>query len=135
MVTSGSDATLDFLDSACPHAGVLVLSRFPAELDPFYLLGVVNSPIFWSFVQGTMPTMGNGRHVLRRGPFGQFSVVLPSTSIQAAIAGRVRQLMDTATENERTRSKRAVDDEVMEILGVKPTLEIAMCKALTGDGI
>jgi len=129
MVTSGSDATLDLIGSECPHAGVLLLSRFPGDVDPFYLLGVVNSPIFWSFVQGTMPTMGNGRHVLRRGPLAQFSVVLPSTSIQTAIAGQVRQLMDTATENERTRLKRAVDDEVMEIFGVKPTLESVMCKA------
>ena len=30
MVTSGSDATLDLIGSACPHGGVLVLSRFSA---------------------------------------------------------------------------------------------------------
>lgn len=135
MITSGSSATLDFIGSACPHAGVLVLSQFPGDVDPFYLLGVVNSSVFRSFVQATMPTMGNGRHVLRRGPLAQFSVVLSSSSIQAAIAGRVRQLMDTATENERTRMKRAIDDEVMQICGVKPTVKIAMCKVQTGDGI
>jgi hypothetical protein len=125
MVTSGSDATLDLIGSGCPHAGVLILSRFPGDVDPFYLLGVVNSPVFWSFVQGTMPTMGNGRHVLRRGPLWQFSVVLPKTSIQTKIAGFVRQLLEVTVENERKRLKRAIDEAVMKV-GVKPNPEIAM---------
>ena len=43
-------------------------------------------------------------------------------SIQAAVAARVRQLMDTVSEDKRSCLTRAIDDEVMEILGVKPTL-------------
>ena len=68
--------------------------------------GVVNSPVFWSFVQGTMPTMGNGRHVLRRGPLVQFFVVLSKHSIQSEIAGRVRQLMETESAEEAWFSRR-----------------------------
>jgi hypothetical protein len=119
MVTSGSDATLDLIGNACPHAGVLVLSRFQSHVDPFYLLGIVNSPMFWSFVQDTMPTMGNGRHVLRRGPLAQFSVVLPQTSTQCVIAGFVRQLLEVTAENERTMLKLTLDKAVMEAYGIK----------------
>ena len=126
MITSGSDASLDSSGGDCPHAGVLVLSDFPTEIDPFYLLGVINSPVFWTFVQNTMPTMGNGCHVLRRGPLAHFSVVLPSSSIQAAIVGRVRQLMETAAANERTRLKLAIDTAVMETYGINPNPKIAV---------
>jgi hypothetical protein len=124
MVTSGSDATLDLAGSACPHAGVLVISRFPSDIDPLYLLGIMNSPVFWSFVQGTMPTMGNGRHVIRRGPLAQFSVALSERSTQSEIAHNVRQLMETSDEYERTRLKQSVDAEVMKVYRVDSTADI-----------
>jgi methylase of polypeptide subunit release factors len=124
MVTSGSDATLDLVGNACPHAGVLVISRFRSEVDPLYLLGVMNSPVFWSFVQGTMPTMGNGRHAIRRRPLAQFSVALPERSTQLEIAGSVRQLMETADKHERTCIKQTIDTEAMKIYGVDSTAGI-----------
>jgi hypothetical protein len=80
MVTSGADATLDTAGLAVPHAGVLVQDNLPADLDLHFLLAVLNGPSFWSFVQSTMPTMGVGRHVLRRGPLANFCVPLPSSA-------------------------------------------------------
>jgi len=43
-----------------------VLRVIPGNgLDPFLLLGVLNSLVFWHYTRLTMPTMGLGRHVFR----------------------------------------------------------------------
>ena len=117
MVTSGADATLDSSGVACPHAGVLIVSNFPTELDPLYLLAIINSPVFWSFVRATMPTMGEGRHVLRRGPLANFRIAVPLSSIQAEIAAMVRQLMEAAIDGERTPLKGAINEAVVASFG------------------
>ena len=117
MVTSGADATLDSTGDTCPHAGVLIFSNFPTELDPLYLLAIINSPVFWSFVRATMPTMGEGRHVLRRGPLANFRIAVPSSSTQAEIAAMVRQLMATVIDHERMLLKNAINDAVADSFG------------------
>jgi methylase of polypeptide subunit release factors len=120
MVTSGADATLDIAGSAVPHAGVLVLDNLPADLDLHFLLAVLNSPSFWSFVWNTMPTMGVGRHVLRRGPLADFCVPLPSSAFQTDIAAMVRQLMSVSTTCERTRLKNTIDAAIQSCVSTIP---------------
>jgi hypothetical protein len=101
-----------------PHAGVFVLDNFPAALDPHFLLAVLNGPLFWSFVRGTMPTMGEGRHVLRRGPLAGFRVPLASEAAQFEIAALVKQLMVVKTASERDRLKHLIDDVVIGCAGI-----------------
>ena len=117
MVTSGADATLDTDGAAVPHVGVLALDNLPAELDTPFLLAVVNSPVFRSFVRSTMPTLGAGRHVLRRGPLAGFRVPLASTAAQSEIAAIVMYLMTAPTASERLRLKTTIDDAVLSCFG------------------
>ena len=117
MVTSGADATLDTGGAAVPHAGILVLDNLRAELDPHFLLAVLNSPVFWSFVRSTMPTMGEGRRVLRRGPLAGFRVPLPSAVAQAEIAEMVKQLMAAPAAGEGSGLKNMIDDAVLGCFG------------------
>ena len=56
-----NDFTLDPDGQYLGHAGVLMLVPDVRRLDPYYLLGVLNSRVFWFFVRQTMPTMGKGR--------------------------------------------------------------------------
>ena len=118
MVTAGADATLDCTSCAVPHAGVLVLDNFPTKLDPHFLLAVLNSSVFWAFVRGTMPTMGEGRHVLRRGPLAEFRTALPSQCIQSEIASMVKQLLSISTASDRTRLKVLIDHAVLGCYGL-----------------
>ena len=37
---------------------ILMLTPDQSRIDPYYLLGVLNSQLFWFFVRQTMPTMG-----------------------------------------------------------------------------
>jgi hypothetical protein len=123
MVTSGEDVTITDMDTPVPHAGVLVLDNLPAALDPHDLLAVLNGPAFWSFVRGAMPTMGEGRHVLRRGPLAEFRVPLPwvflhgsswmarivsdnwSRRWAVSLSGRVRQVSYPARDTPITRHR------------------------------
>lgn len=124
MVTSGADATLDTGGVAVPHAGVLVLDNLPAELDPHFLLAVLNSPAFWSFVRSAMPTLGEGRHVLRREPLADFRVPLPTKAVKSEIAALVKQLMAATDLGEHTRLKSSIDHAVQNCFGIAtPTVQ------------
>ena len=129
MVTSGADATLDTDGAAVPHAGVLILDDLPAGLDPHFLQAILNSPVFWSFVRSTMPTMGVGRHVLRRGPLADFCVPLPSSASQAEIAAMVRRLMSVSTIRERTRLKKTIDAAILSCCSTAPESPVSAAAA------
>jgi SAM-dependent methyltransferase len=135
MVTSGADATLDIDNAAVPHAGVLILHNIPAELDPHFLLAVLNSPVFWSFVRSTMPTMGVGRRVLRRGPLAGFRVPLASAVAQSEIAAMVRHLMSVSTPCDRTRLKNSIDAAILGCVNSAPeSMEPAAVVPLADPG-
>jgi len=83
-----------------------MLAADQRQIDPFYVLGVLNSQVFWFFVRQTMPTMGHGRHVLRRSTFRRFPLVVCDSSREARkqIADAVRGLfVDGAAQGERSR--------------------------------
>jgi hypothetical protein len=109
--------TITETDTAVPHAGVLVLDNFPVALDPHYLLAVLNGSGFWAFVRGTMPTMGEGRQVLRRGPLAGFRVPLASESAQAEVVALTRRLLVTTSASERIRLKGLIDEVVLGCCG------------------
>jgi hypothetical protein len=51
LITAGGDMTiLDDAGILC-HSGVLVMATNKLLIDPYYLLGVCNSSVFWTFVQ------------------------------------------------------------------------------------
>lgn len=56
---------------------------------------MLNSRVFWFFVRQTMPTMGPGRHVLRRATLRQFPVVVSEQTREARtrIADAVRVIL------------------------------------------
>jgi hypothetical protein len=95
LVCSGGDFTLDPEGQYLGHTGVLMLIPDGRRLDPNYLLGVLNSRVFWFFVRQTMPTMGEGRHVLRRGTLRRFPVVVSegTWAARTLIADVVRQIL------------------------------------------
>lgn len=67
LICSGGDFTLDVDGGLLAHSSVLQLVPDPQRIDPYFLLGILNSQVFWFFVRQKMPTMGEKRHVLRRG--------------------------------------------------------------------
>ena len=66
MVTAGRNMTVARDPALIAHSSVLRV--IPGNgLDPFLLLGILNSLVFWQYTRLTVPTMGLGRHVFRVG--------------------------------------------------------------------
>ncbi len=105
------------------HAGTLMLTADQRRVDPFYLLGVLNSRVFWFFVRQTMPTMGHGRHVLRRSTLQCFPLVVGASSreFRQQIADDVRKLLgDSLAQEERSRVLAEIERLVAELYHLDP---------------
>ncbi len=77
-ICSGGDFTFDIDDGFLCHSSVLILVPMSKRLNPYFLLGILNSSVFWTFVHSTMPTMGEGRHSLRTCEMKKFPLLVPS---------------------------------------------------------
>lgn len=122
LITSGGDMTIHSDSKVLCHSGVLVMTPNPLIIDPYYLLGVCNSNVFWAFVQHRMPTMGIGRHTIRRERVRQFPVVDPDTQNQSLvqdIATAARRLVgDSCPVVEGAAIKADIDRMVRELYKV-----------------
>ncbi|MBI2805228.1 MAG: SAM-dependent DNA methyltransferase [Planctomycetes bacterium] len=111
LITSGGDMTIVPGSDLC-HGGVLSMTPDAKVIDPYYLLAICNSSIFWAFVQHKMPTMGIGRHTIRLERLRQFPLVVPGSenqSLAQAIAAAARNLMaDTLSPRDRPISAQHI---------------------------
>ncbi len=119
LICSGGDFTMDQEGLYLGHAGTLLLATDQWQVDPFYLLGVLNSWVFWFFVQQTMPTMGHGRHVLRRSTLRRFPLVVSGSSRDARqqVAEAVHGLLAVG-QADRPRLLDEVERLVAELYGI-----------------
>ncbi|NDC78294.1 MAG: hypothetical protein EBZ67_10550 [Chitinophagia bacterium] len=123
LVCSGGDFTMDSDGKYLGHAGTLMLTTDQRRVDPFYLLGVLNSQVFWFFVRQTMPTMGHGRHILRRSTLRRFPLVVSDSSRETRqqIADTARGLLaDDAVRAERSRLLEEIERQVAGLYGIDP---------------
>lgn len=123
LICSGGDFMIDCEGRYLGHAGTLLLVADQRQVDPFYLLGVLNSRVFWFFVRQTMPTMGEGRHVLRRSTLRRFPLVVsgPSQDAQQQIAAAVRGLVvANETLPERPQLLANIERLVAQLYGIDP---------------
>jgi hypothetical protein len=122
LICSGSDFTIDREGQYLGHAGTLMLVADQRQVDPFYLLGVLNSQVFWFFVRQTMPTMGHGRHVLRRSTLRRFPLVVSDSSREARqqIADTVRGLLEGAASAARSQLLAKIEQLVAALYGIDP---------------
>jgi hypothetical protein len=122
LVTSGGDFTLKGDPACLCHSGVLVLVPNKLLIDPYYLLGVCNSVVFWSFVRQRMPTMGEGRHDLRLERLRAFRLDVSDTAhepLRRGITSLARRLLtDGLPEQDRSALKAYIDKAVAELYGV-----------------
>lgn len=119
LITSGGDMTVHSDPTVLCHSGVLVMTPNALIIDPYYLLGVCNSNVFWTFVQHRMPTMGIGRHTLRLDRMRRFPLVEPDAQNEALvqnIAAEARRLLaNSCSTAERSAIKTDIDRMVRDI--------------------
>jgi hypothetical protein len=123
LICSGSDFTMDCQGKYLGHGGTLSLKADQRWVDPFFLLGVLNGSVFWLFVRQSMPTMGNGRHILRRSTLRRFPLVVSnSTRDRRQQIGNVarRLLQDDVSQTERSKLLGEIERQVAGLYGIKP---------------
>lgn len=106
-ITSGGKFSLIDDPQTLPHNSVISLADHSGMLDPYYLLGIVNSRIFMRYVSLTMPKINLGRHSLRLSRLRCFPVPDP-------ISENVRQASQTISSLARDllrQSRRSVPSQ------------------------
>ena len=105
------------------HESVVYLAPDSTAPDPYFLLGVLNSDLFWRYAKLTTPTIGRGRHALRLSALRRFPLVLPSSGKPQYTAQRIAELAGRlvrshAFTQEKQRLKTVLDREVRILYGI-----------------
>jgi len=79
----GKNFTLDTRQGILYHSTVAIVRPDPNTISPHYLLGVLNSEVFWLFVRHTMPTIGPERYICRILTLRDFPLVTPEGPAQS----------------------------------------------------
>jgi hypothetical protein len=79
------------------HNSVVMIVPDASKIDPFSLLGILNSQVFWRFLRLTTPYMGAGRQVLRLADVRRFPIPWPMTEEQCQLCRHIGSLAQKAT--------------------------------------
>ena len=116
IVSRGSFGLVSDLD-VLTHSSVVVLTPRISKVDPYYLLGVLNSRAFGRYVSLTMPMINTGRYSLRLSALRLFPVPDPESQRNHAICRRVASLVHdllrmSARQAAPSHLASAIEDEV-----------------------
>jgi hypothetical protein len=75
------------------HDSVVVITPVKNRIDPYFLLGVLNSKIFARYVALTMPKINVGRFSLRLLPLRRFPLPILESGDNAAAYGRIATMV------------------------------------------
>jgi len=124
-ITSGRSFSLIDDSQLLAHNSVVVLTCRNGILDPYYLLGIVNSKVFTRYVSLTMPKTNVGRYSLRLSRLRWFPVPDPtSASVREAaqaMSSLVRGLVQQSLRQSPSQELLTViDHQVTNLYGVDP---------------
>ena len=119
-ITSGGKFSLIDASQTLPHNSVISLAGHSGMLNPYYLLGIVNSKIFMRYVSLTMPKINLGRHSLRLSRLRCFPVPDPTSEnvrqASQAISSLVRDLVQQSRRNAPSQKLlAAIDRQVADL--------------------
>lgn len=124
-ITSGRSFSLIDDLQLLAHSSVVVLTCRSGILDPYYLLGIVNSKVFTHYMSLTMPKTNVGRYSLRLSRLRWFPVPDPtSASVREAtqaISSLVRELVQQSLRQSPSQELlTSINRQVTDLYGVNP---------------
>ena len=124
-VTSGNGFSLIDDSQLLAHSSVVVFRSRTESLDPYYLLGIVNSKVFARYVSLTMPKINVGRYSLRLSRLRRFPVPYPMSEntrqTSQAISSLVHDLVQQSIRRPPSQELlTAIDRQVADLYGVDP---------------
>jgi len=118
-VAFGRNFTLDTRQSTLCHSTVAIVQPYPDTFSPYYLLGILNSVVFWLFTQRRMPAIGPKRYICRVLTLKEFPLVLPESAEQSTceeIAALARGLCEGSLEARNRQDARSQIDVLAKAL-------------------
>ena len=94
----------------------------PDGVNPYFLLGLLNSSVFWRYAQFRTPTMGLGRHVYRLSALRDFPVPViagANTDIAEKIAHVAAEIATATCRSEAESRRQQIDQLVQTLYGVR----------------
>jgi hypothetical protein len=126
-VSSGGNFTLDHNQHLFCNNSVILICLEENVIDPYFLLAVLNSKVFWVWARHRMPTLGSGWYSYRVGILRKFPIPIPQhgqdSQLFKGIAYLASKLLnEELNETERTSILSLVDSMASELYGVSETL-------------
>ena len=115
----GGNFTIDARKCILYHSTVAIVRPDPDAFSPYYLLGVLNSEVFWLFTQHRMPAIGPERYICRGLALQDFPLVLPKGSAQSTfgeIAVLAKELYNSSLGVRRRRVAQLQIDALAKAL-------------------
>ena len=122
-IFSGGDFTADERGDILCHGTLLLVQATRDDIDPRWLLGVLNSRVFREYARSVLPTIGDGRHAIRLSSLRQFPIPLGqglgANPLQIEIGNAVGRLLeDVLAPEERRRLIERIEELVSELYEV-----------------
>lgn len=115
----GGNFAIDVRTCILYHSTVAIVQPDPAAFSPYYLLGVLNSEVFWLFTRHRMPAIGPERYICRGLALRDFPLVLPKGSAQSTcgeIAVLAKELCDSSLGVRRRQAAQLQIDALAKAL-------------------
>lgn len=104
------------------HSTVLTITPTIRSVSPLYLLGILNSHVFWSWVCHQSRPMSEGHRLARVATLREFPLVLPCSPEQRVLAQQIsahaRRLANRRNDQRDDSSYRGVDALVNKLYGL-----------------
>lgn len=123
LIASEASFTVGRMRRVLCHQSVVMISPVVDWIDPYYLLGVLNSRVVWTYIRHRMPVVGPGRFALRIGGLRRLPVPLPRSREDAKACERIarlaRYLMSTDHQGRvrGQRWRREINNRVLALFG------------------
>jgi adenine-specific DNA-methyltransferase len=115
----GGNFTIDARKCILYHSTVAIVRPDPDAFSPYYLLGVLNSEVFWLFTQHRMPAIGPERYICRCLALRDFPLVSPKGSAKSTcgeIAVLAKKLCDSSLGARRRQAAQLQIDALAKAL-------------------
>jgi len=129
VVNCGGGFALDHHQHLFCNNSVILISPDENIINPYFLLAVLNSKVFWTWTQQRMPTLGSGWHSYRVSVLRKFPIPTrphlhgPNNPLFEEIANFAAKLLNEGlNETDRASILSSIDSMVSELYGISEAL-------------
>jgi hypothetical protein len=120
VVNSGGGFTIDQCQHLFCSNGVILILLDEKIINPYFLLAVLNSKVFWTWAQHRMPTLGSGWLSYRVSVLHKFPLPTSDNQLIGEAAGLATKLLnEKLNERDRISTLSSIDNIVSYLYGIK----------------